>query len=171
MHKPALAVSVVLLCLVAALAEDHKSAVVPSAAFDKMKSLQGSWVGSMVEGGKDYPATARFKLVSDGSALTAWLGEGSPDEMVTVFHMDGSELMGTHYCSSHNQPRFVAVAGSDPNRIVFKFKDGTNIGPHDGHMEGVEFIFDGPDHHTEDWSYVARNGKTSVGRFEFTRKK
>jgi hypothetical protein len=170
MPKPKLAVLAVLLCLVAALADDHKTPVAPNAAFDKMKSLQGSWAGSMVEGGKDYPATTRFKLVSDGSALMAWLGEGTPEEMVTVFHMDGNDLLGTHYCSAHNQPRFVAVAGSDPNHIVFQYKDGTNIDPHRGHMQGVEFIFDGPDHHMEDWSYMAANGKTSVGRFDFKRK-
>ena len=164
---------VLLLTLVGtvAVADEHKSPVAPNAQFDKMKSLQGSWVGTMHDGGKDYPATARFALVSDGSALMGWLGEGTPEEMVTIFHMDGKELMGTHYCAAHNQPRFVAVEGGDPNRIGFKFKDGTNIGAHDGHMEGVAFIFDGPDRHVEEWMYVDKNGERSTGRFEFTRKK
>ena len=156
--------------ITAALADEHKSAIAPSAAFDKMKTLQGAWVGSMVDGGKEYPATASFKLMSDGSALMGTMGEGTPYEMVTIFHMDGKELMGTHYCAAHNQPRFVAVAGGDPNRVVFKFKDGTNIGPHDGYMQQVTFIFAGPDHHTEEWTYVDANGKLSTGRFEFKRK-
>src|SRR5271165_2186237 len=67
-----------------ALADEHKSDLAPNAQFDKMKSLNGSWVGEMVEAGKPNPATTRFQLISDGSALMAWLGEGSPYEMVTI---------------------------------------------------------------------------------------
>lgn len=156
--------------ITAALADEPKSAIAPSAAFDQMKTLQGAWVGSMIDGGKEYPATASFKLMSDGSPLMGTLGEGTPYEMVTIFHMDGKELMGTHYCAAHNQPRFVAVSGGDPNHVVFKFKDGTNIGPHDGHMQQVVFIFQGPDHHTEEWTSVDADGKLSTGRFEFKRK-
>jgi hypothetical protein len=150
--------------------EEHQSPVTPNTAFDKMKSLKGEWTGAMKEGGKDYPATARFAIVSDGSALMAWLGEGTPNEMVTVFHMDGKDLMGTHYCAAHNQPRFVVAESGDPNRIVFKFKDGTNILPHHGHMQEVTFIFDGPDHHIEDWGYMDKDGKVTTGRFDFKRK-
>lgn len=164
-------IAIMLACIVPSFADEHKSPVAPNAQFDKMKTLQGSWLGAMRDGGKEYPATTRFVMVSDGSALMAWLGEGTPEEMVTIFHMDGKELMGTHYCAAHNQPRFVAVEGGDPNRIVFKFKDGTNIGAHDGHMEGVAFIFDGPDRHVEEWMYVDKTGARSTGRFEFTRKK
>jgi hypothetical protein len=161
-----------LLCLTTIfLADEHKSTVAANASFDKMKSLEGSWSGAMIEGGKDYPATARFKLVSDGSALMGWLGEGTPEEMVTVFHMDGSDLMATHYCGAHNQPRFTAVPGGNPNEIVFHFKDATNMGPHDGHMQGVTFIFDGPDHHIEDWSYMDKKGTVSTAHFDFKRAK
>lgn len=59
----------------AAFADEHKSAIAPNASFDKMKSLDGSWRGTMAESGKEYPATTRFMMVSDGSALMAWLGE------------------------------------------------------------------------------------------------
>lgn len=161
-----------LICVTAiGFSDDHKSAITANPQFDKMKTLDGSWVGGFVEGGKEYPATTRFMTVSDGSALMAWLGEGTPEEMVTIFYPDGKDLMGTHYCAAHNQPRFLAVPGDDPNRVVFKFKDGTNIGPHDGHMAGVTFIFDGPDHHMEDWTYISKQGKESTSRFDFKRKK
>lgn len=157
---------------ITAFAGEHKSAVAPNASFDKMKSLDGAWVGSMVDAGKDYPATTRFMMVSDGSALMAWLGEGTPEEMVTIFHMDGTDLIATHYCAAHNQPRFMAVpGGANPNRVVFKFKDGTDIGPHDGHMQEVAFTFDGADHHTEDWTYIDAKGAMTVGHFDFKRKK
>lgn len=155
----------------AALADEHKSAIAPNASFDKLKALDGGWVGTFAEGGKEYPATTRFMIVSDGSAIMAWLAEGTPEEMVTIFHMDGNELMATHYCGAHNQPRFIAVPDGKPNQVVFKFKDGTNIGPHDGHMQSVTFTFDGSDHHMEDWGYVDAHGTVTTAHFDFKRKK
>ncbi len=171
MKTKVILLSVFLLAAIAVMADEHKSVIAPNASFDKMKTLEGSWVGTMVEGAKEYPATTRFAMISDGSALMAWLGEGTPYEMVTVFHVDGADLMATHYCASHNQPRFVAVSGGDPNRLIFKFKDGTNIGPHDGHMQQVAFIFEGPDRHTEEWTSVDADGKLTTGKFDFKRKK
>ena len=160
-----------LLALLPAVLGEEKSAIAPNASFDKMKTLDGMWVGSFVEGGKEYPTNTRFMMVSDGSALMAWMAEGTSEEMVTIFHMDGKDFMATHYCAAHNQPRLVATAGTDPNRIVFKFKDGTNIGPNDGHMQEVTFILDGPDHHIEEWTSVDNHGKPTTGRFDFHRKK
>ena len=162
---------VFLLSATLALADEHKSAIEPNASFDKLKTLQGSWVGTTAESGKEYPAGTRWMMISDGSALMAWIGEGTPYEMVTVFHMDGKDLMATHYCAAYNQPRFVAVDTGDPNRVLFKFKDGTNIGPHHGHMQELAIVFDGPDHHTEDWTYMEADGKLSTGHFDFKRKK
>lgn len=138
-------------------------------AFEKMKTLIGSWEGVAKEGGKDLPKTTRFQMIAGSTVLAGWLNEGTPHEMVTMFHMDGNDLMATHYCSAHNQPRMVLASGSDLDRLVFKFKDGTNIRPDSGHMQQVTFIFDGANHHVEEWTYV-QNGKEETTRFDFTRK-
>jgi hypothetical protein len=155
-------------CATLLLAES-KSKIASNPAFDKMKSLVGKWEGSAIEDSKAMPTNARFQLISDGSALMGWINEGVADEMVTLFHMDGVDLMATHYCSAHNQPRMVLAAGGDANKLVFKFKDGTNIGPGDGHMRQIVFTIDGPNHHTEDWTYLD-NGKENTGHFDFHRK-
>ena len=157
--------------LVAGESPGSKIAVNP--AFEKLKTLVGSWSGTMHEaGGKDRPATVRFKLVSDGSALASWLGEDTPHEMVTMIHPDGADLVATHYCSAHNQPRMVLVpGGTDPNRFVFQFRDGTNIGPGDAHMQQVAFIFDGtPDHHVEEWTFLENGKEDAPSHFDFHRK-
>jgi hypothetical protein len=163
-----LCLALMLVAFVAA-ADEKKSAIAPNASFDKMKTLNGAWVGTVAEGGKQFPTKTRFMMVSDGSALMGWLNEGTPEEMVTVFHMDGQNFMATHYCAAHNQPRMVAVPGGDPNRVVFKFKDGTNIEANDGHMEQVTFVFDGADRHIEEWTYL-ENGKLRTAKVEFQRK-
>jgi hypothetical protein len=154
---------------VALLLAETRSKIATNPAFDKMKSLVGKWEGSAMEDGKAIPTNARFQLISDGSAVMGWLNEGIADEMVTMFHMDGSDLMATHYCSAHNQPRMILASGGDPNKLVFKFKDGTNIGPDAGHMQQVAFVIDAPNHHTEDWTYLEK-GKETVAHFDFHRK-
>lgn len=171
MHRRMVVCFFLIVVALFAMAEEKKSAIAPNASFDKMKTLQGAWVGTAVDGKEQFPANTRFQMVSDGSALMAWIGEGSPYEMVTIFHMDGPDLMATHYCAAHNQPRMVASPAGDANRLVFKFKDGTNIGPHDGHMQGVAFVFDGPNHHIEEWTYRDGQGKLSTSKFDFERKK
>jgi hypothetical protein len=151
------------------VAEEKLSKVASSPAYDKMKTLVGSCEGAANEHGQQLPTNARFQLISDGSALAGWLAEGTPHEMVTMFHLDGDQLMATHYCSAHNQPRMVLVMDGDGNRLVFKFKDGTNIQPDAGHMNQISFVFDGPNHHIEEWTYL-QDGKEDTTRFDFRRK-
>jgi len=140
------------------------------ASFDKLKALVGEWEGNMNEGGKENRTTTSFRLVSDNSALMNVLGAGTPHEMVTMFHMDGKDLLATHYCAAHNQPRFRFVTSSDPTVITFKFKDATNLSsPSAPHMVGVKFTILDPNHHYEDWTFFSE-GKTSTTRFDFHRK-
>jgi len=165
-------VQIILILVIASgmlFAAEPMSKMASSPAYDKMKTLVGSWDGTVNEEGKSLATHSRFKMISDDSVLAGWLDEGTPHEMVTMFHLDGSELMATHYCAAHNQPRMVLVPGSDPNRLVFKFKDGTNIQSNAGHMQQVAFVIDGSNHHVEEWTYLM-NGKEETSRFDFKRK-
>jgi len=140
------------------------------ASFEQLKSLVGEWEGDMNEGGKKFPSTTSFRLVSDGSALMNVLAAGTPYEMVTMFHMDNSDLLATHYCAGHNQPRFRLVPSSEPNVLTFVFKDATNLpSPSAPHMVGLKITFVDANHHYEDWTYLQK-GQESTSRFEFHRK-
>jgi len=108
--------------------------------------------------------------VSDNSVLMDVLAPGTPHEMVTMFHMDGSDLLATHYCAAHNQPRFLFMSTSEPNVVAFEFKDATNLSsPAAPHMVSVKFTLLDPNHHVEDWTFFA-NGQTTTRRFDFHRK-
>jgi len=162
-----------LVCAGAVLAQGTNPAKGPStasASFDKLKSLVGEWEGSMNEGGKQSPATTSYRLVSGGSALMNVLGAGTPYEMVTMFHMDNSDLLVTHYCAAHNQPRFRMVPSPDPNVMTFVFKDATNLAsPSAPHMVRLKITFVDANHHVEDWTFLDKRQK-STSRFEFHRK-
>ena len=152
------------------LGQESKPLAPSSAAFDKLKSLAGEWEGTMNEGGKEIPSKTSFRVVSDGSALMNVLASGTPYEMVTMFHMDGSDLLATHYCAAHNQPRFRFVSASEPNVVSFEFKDATNLSsPSASHMVRIKFTLLDPNHHLEDWTST-ENGQTNTGVFDFHRK-
>ncbi len=150
--------------------ESHGSAVAASPQWEKVKSLAGEWQGYAMEGDKKIPTKVSIRLTGDGSAVMHSLDQGTPHEMVTMFHMDKDALMATHYCSAHNQPRFVAAPGGDPGRIAFDFKDGTNIHPGDGYMKKLVIASVDADHHNEEWSYD-QGGTLHTGIFYFTRVK
>lgn len=134
-------------------------------AFEKMKTLVGTWEATVPTGIQ----RAEFQLIANGSVIMSRLSGGMPHDMHTMLHMDGSEFMLTHYCAMRNQPRMVFAPGRDPNKLVFEFKDGRNIKPGDVYMNRVAFIIDGPNHHAEEWTHIA-NGEEKTTRVDFRRK-
>jgi YD repeat-containing protein len=146
------------------------STVTATPEWDKVKSLVGEWDGYVMEGGKKMEGHVSVRMTGDGSALMHWMDAGTPHEMITMFHMDKNELLGTHYCAAHNQPRFRAVPSKDPSKVVFEFKDGTNIRPGDGFMRQLTITFVDAEHHNETWGYDSE-GKVSSATFFMTRSK
>jgi hypothetical protein len=146
------------------------STVQTSPEWEKIKGLAGDWERTS---GK-IKITTNYKVTAANSAVLMTLpdpDEKPGDEMITMFHPDGKDLIATHYCSAKNQPRMKLVPSKNPNEIRFKFVDGTNIGdPGVGHMQELALLLDGPDHHTQEWTFVV-NGKPMVDKFEFRRKK
>lgn len=146
-----------------------KMSVVPETPeWQKLKTLVGSWEGTMEEGGQTMPATVEVRMTGDGSAIMHVLGKDSPYEMVTMIHPDGKRLLATHYCAAHNQPRMALTPAAAANQVAFSFVDGTNIAPGDMHMRSVVFTFVDADHHEEMWT---SSGTSKPGVFKFTRRK
>src|SRR5262245_58501454 len=131
-------------------------------AFERFKGLEGQWVaaedGEMMKKG-DLVAT--YRLTGSGSAVVEDIFPGSPHAMTTVYFLDGSDLVLTHYCMSGNQPRMRAKATSAP-KIVFAFDGGTNINPkRDRFMHNATFEFVGRDELKSTWVEHA-DGKPSM---------
>ncbi|MGD1148231.1 MAG: hypothetical protein ABR961_09820 [Thermoanaerobaculaceae bacterium] len=150
--------------------EMHLSKVASTPQWESIKSLVGEWDGYHMEGDRKMPTRVAIRMTGDGSAVMHVIDAGTPHEMVTMFHMDKESLMATHYCSAHNQPRFVAAPSTDPRNVVFEFKDATNIRPGDGHMGRLAITYVDADHHNEEWGFDL-GGKISNGTFYLTRVK
>lgn len=160
-------VTVVLLSL-SALAQEHEhiTPLKTSPQFQEMLKLVGKWEGTTM----GHKSTAEFRLTGGGSAIMEIMAEGTPYEMITMYHMDGDRFLATHYCAGHNQPRMAATPSDAPNVIEFKYVDGTNILPGYPRMDQVKMVLADADHHKEVWT-SNDNGKADSMEFDFQRVK
>ena len=130
--------------------------VTPAAeAFERLKMLAGQWTGTGADGTTSHYT---YEVVAGGSALLERCEmphDGVPVTMLTLFTLDGSRLLLTHYCMAGNQPRMQAqeMVG---DTIAFEFLDATGLDtPDEGHMHRATFHFDGPDRFTTQWTFRA----------------
>ncbi len=137
-------------------------------SFDQLKSLTGSWEGKNSQG---MPIQVSFRDTAAGSALMSEIHGHGPENMVSMFHLDGpNRLMLTHYCGAGNQPRMTATTSPDGKTITFDFLDATNLAtPDAGHMQRVVFTIIDANHHTEDWTFNAGPGKEMKEFFDLHR--
>jgi hypothetical protein len=141
------------------------------AAFAKLKTLAGDWEGGI--GTPDGPKGAvTYRVTGAGSALVETQFPGSPHEMVTVYYVDGSDLVLTHYCAAQNQPRMKLARMTD-SEFVFQFTGGSNLDPaKDMHMHDATMKIVGPGRLESTW-FAWSGGKpdpNGVGRFYLGKK-
>jgi hypothetical protein len=106
-----------------------------NAALEKMKKLAGTWLLADKDGKPTDQVASIIKVTAGGSAVHETLFPGQPHEMISVYTVDGPDLIMTHYCVLGNQPRMKADAKSPANQIVFRFAGGANLDPKkDKHM-------------------------------------
>jgi hypothetical protein len=152
-----------LAALALALAADGRAAEPEKAKasqLDKLKRLAGDWTGKAMMHGKDaHDAAVTYRVTSGGSAVVETLFPGTEHEMVTMYHEDGADLVLTHYCMLHNQPRMKAEHDGPANQLVFKFAGGTNLrADKDTHMHDMTLEFLGDDHIKATWT-LYKDGK------------
>jgi hypothetical protein len=126
---------------VVARAADAKSANKPVAnpetvvydadsAFAFLTSMAGTW--QRTGGNHDYGTKSplsTFRVSGAGSSVVETIMPDDPNEMISVYHMDGKDLLLTHYCALHNAPVMKFEKTNKPGVIKFVFKGGTNFDP------------------------------------------
>ena len=161
----------------AAVTAVGRASVVPTAdvnareAFERLKTLQGTWVSAKANGQK---ATTTFELIARGTVLSerytnpALPGNG---EMLTAYHVDGDALMLTHYCIANNQPTLRAsLFDAARSEIQFEFVRATNLASAAaGHMRRAKYRLLDADHFVTEWEFF-ENGTLKMTETEtFTR--
>ena len=138
-----------------------------SVAFEKLKTLEGKWEGTVqwsgarTETGK---MNAVYSLTGNGSAVVEDLiSEEGKRIMTSVYHMDGDTLRMTHYCGTGNQPRFKAMDDHEEGqRISFEMVDITNMTKPDApHVNGAEITFKTEKEFTLSFSFISGDKKSA----------
>ncbi|WP_435005207.1 hypothetical protein P12x_003102 [Tundrisphaera lichenicola] len=104
-------------------------------AFETMKKLAGTWMVADADGKPTDQVASIIKVTAGGSVVHETIFPGQPMEMVSVYSVDGADLVMTHYCVLGNQPRMKADRDSSADQIHFQFDGGSNLDPaKDRHM-------------------------------------
>jgi len=172
MLVPVAMIAIVAVAAVAPAISDEKAAAAPDskAAFEKIKGLAGTWEGTGAEE-MPGPVTSQYRVTGGGSAVVETLFPGTPHEMVTVYHMDGPDLVMTHYCAVGNQPRMkLDKAASKDDELYFAYAGGSNVDPAKGmYMHDVKLVLGG-DKLEEDWTSYKDGKKSNTAVFKIARK-
>jgi hypothetical protein len=154
-----------------AIAADHEKAKSSLSQFEALKKLSGDWV----EIGKDAKPTEKvvssFRVTAAGHALEEKVFPGTDHEMVTMYHMDGANLVLTHYCTLGNQPRMRAEPATDTNKIVFKFTGATNLkSDKEMHMHEATLTLEGDNRFLAEWTACQDGAPCHQVRLSMARK-
>lgn len=144
-------------------AEDKKDQPEKNPAFETLKKLAGEWVALDKDGKPTREVVSAIKVTAAGSAVHETIFPGAAHEMVSVYHLDGKDVVMTHYCAAKNQPKMKLNPKSPANKLNFEFIGGANIDPaKDMHMhEGSITIID---ENTIEWTWCGwSNGKADDG--------
>ena len=142
------------------------------AGLERIKKLAGTWVEEGKDGKPTDKVVSVVKVTAGGSAVHETFFPGQPQEMVSVYHRDGADLVMTHYCVLGNQPRMKADPKAPANQIKWVFAGGTNLDPaKDTHMHAYRVRFVDGDRLRGEWE-LYKDGKSAAKHaFDLVRKK
>jgi hypothetical protein len=148
-------------------------------AFDELKSLAGTWRGTPEAEGMEAEAEAEmieevvldFRVSAAGTVVMETMGPGTEHEMINMYHLDGEDLVLTHYCAGGNQPTMkLDREMSTPGKLVFDFTGGTNLDPEvDQHIHSAELELRDPEHLESVWAAYAGGKQVSTMTFHVAR--
>lgn len=147
--------------------------------FEQLKGLEGRWEGPMEGEGQEAkeeaeaagPAIHEIQVSAAGTVVMETMGPGTEHEMINMYHLDGDDLLLTHYCAGGNQPRMrLDLDESTPELLIFEFVGGTNLDPDKDHYIGsarIEIV--DSDHMESIWGGYSGKEQKSTMTFHLAR--
>ena len=141
-------------------------------AFTTLKGMAGTWRGVPEGSGEEAVAEAdavgrvthEIQVSAAGTVVMETMQPGTDHEMINMYHLDGDDLVLTHYCAGGNQPQMrLDLAASTAERLVFDFSGGTNLDPAtDHHIHAAEISLAGEGEMVSAWTSWG-NGEPAGG--------
>jgi hypothetical protein len=140
-------------------------------AFARMKLLAGEYEAA-IAGEADVTSRVTYEVTAGGHALLETLNDAGEPEMVSIYYLDGEDLVLAHYCAIGNRPHLrLDRAASTIDDLRFEW-DGTatDIDPaKDPHIHAARFRF--PDAETTEsgWTFWQEGMESHVKTFVMSR--
>lgn len=144
----------------------------PSAEFERLKALVGTWTGKSDMGKGPEDLTIQYRLIAGGSVIEERIAPGTPMEMVTMYYDKAGKVAMTHYCVLGNRPE-MALKSSDAKSLTFDLDAAccTFDPKKESHMRGVTITFEGADTFTSACTGVMDGKETTHPPTTFKRVK
>ena len=174
MRKPTLLLGILLLAAGVGAASAELTA---EDAFATLKGMAGTWRGTPEGDGPEAEAEAEaagevvheIEVSAAGTVVMETMAPGTEHEMINMYHLDGDDLVLTHYCAGGNQPTMKMVAAKG-NEMHFDFTGGTNLDPAvDPHIHAAQIVLVDGDTIESNWTSYA--GGKEAGGMNFTLKR
>ncbi len=150
----------------------------PADVFGKLQSMEGTWDATAEQvAGEPMPGEEQqwvgqheFRVSAAGTVVMETMGPGTDHEMINMYHMDGEDLVLTHYCAGGNQPtmkldREMLAAG----KTHFAFTGGTNLDAEaDHHIHSTMLSWQEDGSLVEAWSAWGGGEEVAVMEFVLT---
>ena len=138
---------------------------------DIIKKLSGDWLEVGPDGKTTGKIISTYHVTAGGSAVEETLFRGTDHERITLYHMDGDDLVLTHYCVAGNQPRMKAEKQAEPNKLVFNCAGGTNMkSENDEHMHHAAITWKDDNHIHSEWLEFKDGQSIMTAAFDLARK-
>lgn len=143
-------------------------------AFDQLKGLEGTWHGEPEGEGEEAekeaeaagPVTHEIRVSAAGNAVMETMNPDTEQEMINMYHLDGEDLLITHYCAGGTQPRMKLNRSESTGEIlVFDFAGGTNMDAADHYIGSAKIKIVDDAHIESIWNGYA--GKELAGTMTF----
>ena len=150
----------------------------PADVFDQLRTLEGSWASAaeQVSGDPHEEEAAPesrfdFSISAGGTVVMETMSAGTPHEMINMYHMDGDDLVLTHYCAGGNQPTMkLDREALAEGKTQFAFTGGTNLDPAvDNHIHSVALSWQEDGSVAADWTSWGGGEENAVMHFVLTR--
>lgn len=149
----------------------HEPAASSDPRFEFLKSLAGTWIVDAGPGEMPDGSIFEFRVTAGGHAVEEREMAGSPMEMLTVYNMDGKELVATHFCMLGNQPHLIASKRVENDSLSFTCdgKPGNTQSHAEEHVHGWTIQREGDDKLVLSGEVVKDGNSSEAPKFVLTR--
>ena len=137
-------------------------------AFDKLKTMAGSWQGAIM----GTPIGVTIRAASSGTAVLHEAtadGKGVPQQEITMFYVEDGRLLAMHYCDGGNRVRMEGKLSADGTTLDFNMLEVTG-GTRGGLLKRIALTLTGAGTHAVQGTFIMPDGKPLELRGEFHRR-